>query len=174
MIIYGTGFQSHGFVAPMEVHGRGGRELNEFWAGRPEAYLGTTVAGFPNMFCLYGPNTNHGSGSVPYTLECQFSYILDAIGRLRSGGSRYLDLRPAVQDAWRREIAERSIGTVWKAGGCGSWYLTSAGVNTNNWPGPWLEYKRRTKRLDPRRVRVRRLGRRRAAIHAERSPQSIT
>ena len=74
-IIWGTGFQSHDFVAPMRIEGLGGRELNEVWADRPEAYLGTTVAGFPNMFVMYGPNTNHGSGSVPYTLECQFNYV---------------------------------------------------------------------------------------------------
>ena len=80
-IIYGTGFQTHNFVAPMDVHGLDGRELNAFWAERPEAYLGTTVSGFPNMFVLYGPNTNHGSGSVPYTLESQFNYIVDAVRR---------------------------------------------------------------------------------------------
>ena len=78
MIIYGTGFQSHNFVAPMEITGLEGRELNAVWADRAEAFLGTTVSGFPNLFILYGPNTNHGSGSVPYTLESQFNYIVDA------------------------------------------------------------------------------------------------
>jgi cation diffusion facilitator CzcD-associated flavoprotein CzcO len=148
-IIYGTGFQSHNFVAPMRIHGRDGRELNEVWADAPEAYLGTAVSGFPNLFVLYGPNTNHGSGSVPYTLECQYRYVLDAIRRLRASGSRFLDLRPEVQSAWRREIAERSERSVWRAGGCTSWYLNADGQNTNNWPGPWLEYRRRTKQLDP-------------------------
>jgi len=148
-IIYGTGFQSHRFVAPMTIAGRRGRTLDEVWGERPEAYLGTTVAGFPNMFILYGPNTNHGSGSVPYTLECQFNYVLDAIRRLRRNGVRYLDLRPEAQARWRREIERRSERSVWLAGGCNSWYLNRSGVNTNNWPGPWLEYRRRTKRLDP-------------------------
>ncbi len=81
----------------MRIEGLDGRELNEVWADRPEAYLGTTVAGFPNMFVMYGPNTNHGSGSVPYTLECQFNYVMDAIRRLREDGIRYIDLRPEVQ-----------------------------------------------------------------------------
>ena len=148
-IVFGTGFQSHGFVAPLAVHGRDGRELNEAWGDRPEAFLGTTVSGFPNMFILYGPNTNHGSGSVPYTLECQFNYVIDAIRRLRAGGARYIDLRSAAQDAWRREIAERSSISVWNSGGCSSWYLNEAGENTNNWPGPWLEFRRRTRRIDP-------------------------
>ena len=148
-IVFGTGFESHGFVAPLAVRGRDGRELNEVWGERPEAFLGTTVSGFPNMFVLYGPNTNHGSGSVPFTLECQFNYVVDALQRLRAGGARYLDLRPETQDAWRREIAERSVTTVWRSGGCSSWYLNGAGDNTNNWPGPWLEFRRRTRRIDP-------------------------
>jgi cation diffusion facilitator CzcD-associated flavoprotein CzcO len=148
-IIWGTGFQSHDFVAPMEVRGLGGRELNEVWAERPEAYLGSTVSGFPNMFVMYGPNTNHGSGSVPFTLECQFNYAIDAIRRMRAGGLRYIDLRPEVQARWRDEIALRSQRTQWVNGGCTNWYVNGEGINTNNWPGPWLEYRRRTKRINP-------------------------
>jgi cation diffusion facilitator CzcD-associated flavoprotein CzcO len=147
-IIWGTGFLSHDFVAPMEVVGPIG-ELNEFWAKRPEAYLGTTVAGFPNLFVLYGPNTNHGSGSVPFLLECQYRYVLDAMRRLHDGGFRSIELRAEVQEAWRQEMAERSARTVWMSGGCRNWYLNAAGENTNNWPGPWIEYRRRTRRIDP-------------------------
>jgi cation diffusion facilitator CzcD-associated flavoprotein CzcO len=148
-IVYGTGFQSHNFVAPMRVRGRDGRDLNQVWADAPEAYLGTTISGFPNLFVLYGPNTNHGSGSVPYTLECQYSYVLDALRRLRASGSRFIDLRPEVLAEWRREIAGRSERTVWNSGGCTNWYLNTAGQNTNNWPGPWLEYRRRTRGIEP-------------------------
>jgi cation diffusion facilitator CzcD-associated flavoprotein CzcO len=154
VIIYGTGFASHGFVAPMEIRGAAGSDLNDVWAGRPEAYLGTTVSGFPNMFVLYGPNTNHGAGSVPYTLECQFDYVIDALSRLRDGGYRWLDLRPQVQARWRQEMEERSRRTVWMTGGCHNWYVTDAGENTNNWPGPWLEYRRRTRRINPGDYRV--------------------
>ncbi|MFN8160472.1 MAG: hypothetical protein U0R52_05440 [Solirubrobacterales bacterium] len=98
---------------------------------------------------MYGPNTNHGSGSVPYTLQCQYNYALDAIRRIRDRGLRYIDVRPETMAAWDREIAARSAHTVWVTGGCNSWYLNQSGVNTNNWPGPWLEYRRRTRRLDP-------------------------
>ncbi len=154
VIIFGTGFQSHRFVAPMEVRGLGDRELNDVWGDRAEAYLGTTVTGFPNMFVLYGPNTNHGSGSVPYTLECQFNYILDAIRHLQTPGFRYLDVRPETQAAWRTEMEERSRDTVWMSGGCANWYLNAKGQNTNNWPGAWLEYRRRTRRINPGDYRV--------------------
>jgi cation diffusion facilitator CzcD-associated flavoprotein CzcO len=152
-IIFGTGFQTTKFITPMAVHGLEGRELNEVWAGRSEAYLGTTVSGFPNMFILYGPNTNHGAGSVPYLLESQFNYILDAIRRLRESGFRWIDLRPEVQEEWGREIAKRSASTVWLSGG-NNWYLNAAGENTNNWPGPWLEFRRRTRHINPADYRV--------------------
>ncbi len=153
-IIWGTGFQTQDFVAPLEIRGLDGRELNAVWAKRPEAFLGTTVSGFPNMFVMYGPNTNHISGSVPYTLECQYRYTLDAIDRLRERGFRWIDLREETQAEWRREIDERSEATSWVAGGCHNWYLSEDGANTNNWPGPWLEYRRRTRRINPGHYRV--------------------
>ncbi len=148
-IIWGTGFASHDFVAPMRIEGLEGLELNEVWSDRPEAHLGTVVSGFPNLFVLYGPNTNHGSGSVPFTLECQAAYAVDAAKRIRRDGIRYLNLKPETQAAWREEIATRSIPTRWTQGGCTNWYINGEGVNTNNWPGPWLEFKRRLSRLDP-------------------------
>lgn len=148
-IIWGTGFRSHDFVAPMEIRGLGRRELNEVWRERPEAYLGTLVHGFPNFFVLWGPNTNHGSGSVPFTLESQFNFAVDALEHLRSDGLRYLDLKQEVQQRWREEIDRRSAPTRWVSGGCTSWYVNDEGVNTNNWPGPWLEFRRRTRRIDP-------------------------
>ena len=101
------------------------------------------------MFVMYGPNTNHGSGSVPYTLECQFNYALDGIRRLREGDLRWIDLKPEVQAALAREIAERSQRTQWVTGGCTNWYVNGEGVNTNNWPGPWLEFRRRTLKVNP-------------------------
>jgi cation diffusion facilitator CzcD-associated flavoprotein CzcO len=149
VIAWGTGFEPLDFVAPMKIYGLEGTELSEVWDGRPEAYLGTTVSGFPNMFIMYGPNTNHGSGSVPYSNECQYNYILDAVKQLQDGGYGYLDLKSEVLAKWRSEMETRSAETVWTKGGCSSWYVTKQGVNTNNWPGPWLEYKRRTKRVVP-------------------------
>jgi cation diffusion facilitator CzcD-associated flavoprotein CzcO len=148
-IIWGTGFDTSRFVSPMDVNGPHGRSLGETWGDSPEAFLGTTVSGFPNMFLLYGPNTNHGSGSVPYTLECQFSYVIDAIKRIRSQGIRWIDLKPDAQRRWREEIDQRSKDTVWTTGGCTNWYTNAEGRNTNNWVGPWREYRRRTRRVNP-------------------------
>ncbi len=148
-IIWGTGFDAAGFTAPMAITGLGGIDLEDAWGDSPDAYLGTTVNGFPNMFLLYGPHTNHGSGSVPYTLECQFNYVIDAVRRLRERDLRWIDLKPEAMARWRAEMVERSAGTIWVTGGCTSWYTNAAGHNTNNWPGPWLEYRRRTRRIQP-------------------------
>ena len=83
------------------------------------------------------------------TNECQYNYIIDAMTRIREGGHRYLDLKAEVLHQWRDEMEARSAKSVWTQGGCQTWYVTKEGVNTNNWPGPWLEYKRRTLRVNP-------------------------
>jgi cation diffusion facilitator CzcD-associated flavoprotein CzcO len=146
-IIYGTGFAANDFLAPMEVRGLDGTELNEVWRDGAEAYLGMTVARFPNLFILYGPNTNLGSGSIIFMLESQFRYLVDAVAKLERTRATYLDVRPEVQAAFTGELHERMERTVWQAG-CTSWYVTESGRNTNNWPGHMLEYRRRTRELD--------------------------
>lgn len=148
VIIYGTGFRTKDFVAPMEVRGLGGRELNEAWAGGERAHLGLTVSGFPNMFLTYGPNTNLGAGSIIYMIESQASYVVDALQRLAARGGGYLDVREDALDAFDREVQERLSGTVWQTG-CESWYVDENGRNANNWPAQVVEYRRRTRQLDP-------------------------
>jgi cation diffusion facilitator CzcD-associated flavoprotein CzcO/acetyl esterase/lipase len=147
VIVLSTGFESTRFLAPMEIRGWGGVDLNEAWREGANAYLGMTVAGFPNLFIMYGPNTNLGSGSIIFQLESQMSYILDAIQTLRSGGG-WLSVRPDVQASFDREIQQRLSASVWQTG-CSNWYVDENGRNTNNWPGFTVEYRRRTRRLDP-------------------------
>ena len=146
VVMLSTGFESTRFLAPMEVRGSDGRELNEVWRDGAEAYLGMAVAGFPNFFILYGPNTNLGSGSVISVLECQLPYILDAVDTLAKRGG-WMSVRPEIQQAFDREIQERLADSVWMTG-CNNWYLDEHGRNTNNWPGFTVEYRRRTRRLD--------------------------
>ncbi|WP_320671257.1 flavin-containing monooxygenase [Patulibacter defluvii] len=147
-IIYGTGFRTKDFVAPMEVRGLGGRELNEAWASGERAHLGVTVSGFPNMFLTYGPNTNLGAGSIIYMIESQANYVIDALQRLSARGGGYLDVREEALDAFDREVQTRLSGTVWQTG-CHSWYVDEHGRNANNWPAQVVEYRRRTRQIDP-------------------------
>jgi cation diffusion facilitator CzcD-associated flavoprotein CzcO len=148
VIILATGFRTTEFLAPIEVTGLAGRDLNEVWRDGAEAYLGMTVAGFPNFFMLYGPNTNLGVGSILTIHESQIRHILDALGELRRSGARYLDVRPEVQRAFNEELQAELAESVWTAG-CSNWYVTESGKVVNNWPGLSSGYDRRTRDLDP-------------------------
>ena len=147
-IVLGTGFQANEFLAPMAIRGRGGRDLNDAWRDGAEAYLGLAVSGFPNMFMLYGPNTNLGAGSIISMLEYQVHYVVEAIQQVRRRGARWMDVRGDVQDAFNREVQERLGESVWTSG-CNSWYRTETGKVTNNWAGFVTEYRQRTRRPDP-------------------------
>ncbi len=142
-IIYGTGFAATDFLAPMHITGLGGRDLNAAWKEGAEAYLGISVSGFPNLFILYGPNTNLGHNSIIYMLESQFSYVLGCIQHLQ--GLRYLDLKPQVQAQFNQQLHKDNEHSIWQQG-CNSWYKTASGKNTNNWPGFTFTYRHHTRR----------------------------
>src|SRR5215472_5239152 len=146
VIIYGTGFQTLDFLAPMSVTGLQGRELHETWRGGAEAYLGVTVSGFPNFFMLYGPNTNLGGNSIIYMLEGQIGYALGAIMALDDNHLDWLDVRPDVQAAFNAWVKSASSTSVWESG-CRSWYTTASGRNTNNWPDHTFLYRYRVRRF---------------------------
>jgi cation diffusion facilitator CzcD-associated flavoprotein CzcO/acetyl esterase/lipase len=147
VIIFGTGFTASDFLAPMEIRGLGGRDLNDTWRHGARAYLGLTVPGFPNLFLLYGPNTNLGTNSIIHMLESQTAYVIDALRTLEHTGAAYLDLRPDVEDAFDAEMQRRLTHSIW-ATGCTSWYQTPTGRIINNWPGYTSEYRRRTRRVN--------------------------
>ena len=144
-IVLGTGFQANEFLAPMAIRGLDGRDLNDAWRDGADAYLGLAVSGFPNMFMLYGPNTNLGAGSIITMLESQIGYVVQAIAGLRRTGARWMDVREDVQSGFNQEVQRRLEDTVWN-GGCNSWYRTESGKVTNNWAGLVTEYRRRTRR----------------------------
>lgn len=144
VLIYGTGFAATDFLAPMHISGRHGLDLNQVWKDGAEAYKGISVSGFPNLFMLYGPNTNLGHNSIIYMLESQFSYVLGCIQALQRHGLRYVDVKPAVQQVFNQRLQASAHRTIWEQG-CTSWYKTAAGKNTNNWPGYTFTYRRLTR-----------------------------
>ncbi len=163
-IVWGTGFRANDFVVPLEVAGRGGRTLQEAWDGAPRAHKGITVAGFPNAFLVYGPNTNLGStGSIVTMIEAQLRYVVDALGRLRTTGAAALDVRPAVQEASTEAVQRRLRGSVWTQ--CSNWYVHEGRV-TNNWPGYMTTYIRETRAVDPAEYEWLRRAPARAAVPA--------
>ncbi|MBV8616708.1 MAG: NAD(P)/FAD-dependent oxidoreductase [Acetobacteraceae bacterium] len=147
VIVFATGFETVSLLGVADVVGRGGRSLRRAWRDAPEAYLGLTVAGFPNFFMLYGPNTNLGHNSIITMLECQFGYVLQALRAAEAQGAEALDVRPEVMARQNRQLQEDFRGTAW-AGNCTSWYKTADGRITNNWSGSVEDYKAATARFD--------------------------
>ncbi len=153
VIIYGTGFSTLDFLAPMSVTGLGGRRLHEAWRGGAEAYLGISVSGFPNFFMLYGPNTNLGGNSIIYMLEGQISYALGALRALERERLDWLDVRPEVQEAFNAWVNAASRTSVWESG-CHNWYTTASGRNISNWPAHTFLYRHRVRHFDLASYRV--------------------
>jgi cation diffusion facilitator CzcD-associated flavoprotein CzcO len=143
-IIFATGFSPSDPPIARRLRGREGRTLSETWRGSPQAYLGTTVAGFPNLFLFYGPNTNLGHTSIVYMLESQMAYVMHALRVMEALGAGAVEVRREVQDAYNAELQERLARSVWNTGGCGSWYLDRNGRNSIQWPGFTFEFRRRT------------------------------
>ena len=112
------------------------------------ALRGTTIAGFPNLCMVIGPNTGLGHNSMIYMIESQLNYILDYLGTLDRTGAAAMDTRPGAQQRWCDDVERRMASTVWTTGGCVSWYLNAAGRNTTLWPGSTLGFRRATRHLD--------------------------
>jgi len=150
VIVYATGFRASEFLMPMRMSGRGGRDLHEYWAGAPSAYLGITMSGFPNLFCMYGPNTNLvANGSIIFFAECQANYIVDAVRTLLTRRATSLECRPEVDAEYRDRVARGNAAMAWGASDVNSWYKNADGQVTQNWPFTMLEYWQWTHRLDP-------------------------
>ena len=153
-LIFATGFKPAELPIAERIHGRDGRSLADVWEGSPQAYLGTTISGFPNLLFLYGPNLNLGHSSIVYMLESQIAYALDALETMRLRCAAEFDVRPEAQAAYNEEIQERLATSVWNTGGCGSWYFDRNGRNSIQWPGFTFEYRRRARRFDAEAYRL--------------------
>ena len=148
-LICATGFHVTDTRFAECVHGRGGQSLAEAWRNGPYAYLGATVAGFPNLFLLIGPNTGLGHNSMVYMIESQLNYILDSLRTMRHRHVHTVEVQSLSEKTFNEEMQRRMKGTVWLSGGCASWYLDANGRNTTLWPGFTFEFCRRTHRFDP-------------------------
>jgi cation diffusion facilitator CzcD-associated flavoprotein CzcO len=149
VIVFGTGFRVTDMPAAEYIRGRSGESLAEAWKGSMQAYLGTSIAGFPNLFMLVGPNTGLGHNSMVFMIESQLAYVLDAVRTMGERGIASVDVRPDVQAAYNDELQDGLRETVWATGGCASWYLDDSGRNTTLWPGGTWRFRTRTRRFDP-------------------------
>ncbi|QIK66185.1 NAD(P)/FAD-dependent oxidoreductase [Nocardioides sp. HDW12B] len=153
VIIVATGFHTTDLPIAEKITGRDGTRLDRHFAEHGmQAYKGTTVHGFPNLFFVVGPNTGLGHSSMVFMIESQVAYILDALTHLeerRRSGVTALEPRPEAQRAYVDGLQDKMEGTVWSAGGCASWYLDSHGRNVTLWPGATFTFRRLTARFDP-------------------------
>ena len=147
-IIFGTGFHVTDMPIGHWVRGRGGKKLIDAWDGSPRAHLGSTIAGFPNLFVLLGPNTGLGHSSMVYMIESQINHVLDALRVMRERGAAVAEVTPEAQDAYNRELDAKLEGTVWNSG-CASWYIDASGRNATLWPDWTWRFRRRSRRFDP-------------------------
>jgi cation diffusion facilitator CzcD-associated flavoprotein CzcO len=145
-IVYGTGFTATDFLAPMKIRGVGGTDLRESWSDGARAHLGITVPGFPNLFLMYGPNTNLGSGSIVEMQECQARYIA-AAAEYSAEIAAPMAMRAEIAAEFDRTTQARLVDGVWST--CSSWYRNASGRVVNNWPGTVTEYRRRTGNFQP-------------------------
>jgi len=145
-LIWATGFKTNDFMFPMRVSGAGGAELHEFWRNGAHAHLGMAIPRFPNMFVMYGPNTNTSGGSIIVYLEAQAAYIRQAVEQLRARRAGALEVLPEVEAASDRALQARFAGTAWTD--CDSWYRDENGRIVANWPGYMREYLEQTQQLD--------------------------
>lgn len=148
VLIYGTGFQASKFLTPMKMTGRGGVDLHEQWDGDARAYLGIVVPHFPNLFLLYGPNTNIViNGSIIYFSECEVHYVVESIRTLLAEGLHSMDCREDVHDAYNERIDAANRRMAWGASSVNSWYKNAKGRVAQNWPFALLEYWQQTREV---------------------------
>ncbi len=155
VVVFATGFNTNRFLWPMDVVGKSNVSLDERWGEYPQAYKGMLVPDYPNLFCLYGPNTNivHG-GSIIYNTECQVHYIMQCLVLMLERRANLLEIPQAATDEYNKEVQSLSEGLAWGHPGIKSWYKNSAGKVVNNSPFCNLEYWSRTHDVEPNRYRM--------------------
>ena len=149
VLVFATGFKASMFLNSITVTGRRGRDLHRFWGDDARAYLGLTVAGFPNLFCLYGPNTNlvlHGASTI-HMAELQVNYLMECLGLLIQAGHRSMEVREEVYLKHNRAVDQANAERVWVFSNTHSWFNNSNGRTAQNWPFSVLEYWQRTHRV---------------------------
>ncbi|NIL86605.1 Baeyer-Villiger monooxygenase [Rhodococcus fascians] len=153
-IIFATGFTPTEPPVSHLLRGSDGRTLAERWGGSPQAHLGTTVAGFPNLFLMYGPNTNLGHSSIVYMLESQANYVVSALSEMRDHHATAVEVSESAQQQHNSWVDSSLDGTVWNAGGCSSWYLDANGRNSTMWPTYTFRFRNKTRTFDTSNYRL--------------------
>jgi len=146
LIVYGTGFKTNPFLSELDIIGKDKLSIREAWSNGPKNYLGMTVYGFPNMYLMYGPNTNLGHNSIIIMSEAQAKYISQCLSYIKNNKLTALEIRKEKFEEYYQGIQKRLDHMIW-ANIDKSWYKSANGDIPNNWPGRTMEYIRRTKKV---------------------------
>ena len=139
VIVCATGYVVDKFAARIPVTGRNGRSLDDEWSDGPEAYLGVTSTGFPNLFMLYGPNNN--AGSLIQMAEYEVDYVLELLEQMNAADADWIDVRREEMDAYNAELQAAIAGVdVWHAG-CGHYYESPSGKIVTQYPFSMFHYR---------------------------------
>ncbi|HEY0104873.1 MAG TPA: NAD(P)/FAD-dependent oxidoreductase [Rhizomicrobium sp.] len=150
VIIYGTGFTASQFLEPMRFTGKGGIDLHAQWAGDARAYLGVAVPNFPNLFIMYGPNTNIVvNGSIIFFSECEMRYIQGLLELLLRSNASAIEVKRDVHDAFNERVDAMNAKMAWGAPQVTSWYKNAKGRVSQNWPWPLVDYWSATRVPNP-------------------------
>jgi 4-hydroxyacetophenone monooxygenase len=148
VLVYATGFQASKFLTPMQIIGRDGVDLHTYWDGDAKAYLGMTIPHFPNLFLLYGPNTNIVvNGSIVYFSELAARYITDSVRLLLANKKRSMEVRAQAHEEYNQRIDEATSRRSWGVTHVNSWYRNERGRIAQNWPYNLYEYWRETRNV---------------------------
>ena len=148
VIVHATGFHVTDIPFAKKVFGGDGRSLHDVWSGSPQAYKGTAVPGYPNLFFLLGPNTGLGHNSIVHMIESQITYVIDALRTMRRDGVHGFTVRPEAFRFWNDALQQKLPPTVWNSGGCSSWYIDANGLNTTIWPDFTWRFRHLTRKFD--------------------------
>ncbi len=147
VLVLATGFRADAFVRPTGVRGRGGVELADVWAERPNAYLSVAIPGFPNFFMINGPNGPVGNFSLIEVAETQFAYIMQLIEQLATGEHAEISPTRAAMDAHESARVAAARASIWVTG-CRSWYLDDRGIPAT-WPWTFDRFREVMAAPDP-------------------------
>jgi cation diffusion facilitator CzcD-associated flavoprotein CzcO len=149
VLVVATGFRATEQPIAGQVKGKNGQTLSDAWAEKGiQAYKGSTVSGFPNLFFVVGPNTGLGHSSMVYMIESQVAYVVDAVRTMKRHDLATVEPLASAQDAWNADLQRRIKNTVWNRGGCQSWYLDAHGRNVTLWPRTTYKFRQLTAKFD--------------------------
>ncbi len=148
-IVVATGFHVTDSPTNKCIIGRGGHSLTDSWQrDGAQAYKGSTVHGFPNLFVMTGPGTGSGHTSAVFMIESQLSYLRGLIRTTCARGIATVEVREDVQRAYSAAIQRGLRKSVWEVGGCSSWYRDKSGKITTQWPGFTFRFRQQTRTFD--------------------------